>query len=84
MNAGLDVGPNQTWCGAGSVRGPDVGEILTSLEVYVCACRVKNQRNPTTSEIKWDTFFIWPMRNNLTVPEQTVILKPPMREDAPG
>ena len=31
MNAGLDAGPNQTWCGAGSVLGLDFGEILTSL-----------------------------------------------------
>ena len=31
MNAGLDTGPNQTWCGVGSVLGPDFGEILASL-----------------------------------------------------
>ena len=31
MNAGFDTVPNQTWCGTGSVPGPDFGEILTSL-----------------------------------------------------
>ena len=31
MSDGLDAGPNQTRCGAGSVLGPDFGEILTSL-----------------------------------------------------
>ena len=31
INAGPDAGPNQTWCGAGSVLGSDFGEILTSL-----------------------------------------------------
>ena len=29
MNAGLDTRPSSTWCGAGSVLGPDFGEILT-------------------------------------------------------
>ena len=32
MNAELDAGPNQTWYAAGSVLGPDFGEILTSLQ----------------------------------------------------
>ena len=31
MNAGLDAGPIQKICGAGSVRYPDFGAILTSL-----------------------------------------------------
>ena len=31
MNAGLDSGPNQTWCGASSVLGPAFRKILTSL-----------------------------------------------------
>ena len=31
MNAGLDAGPIQKMCGAGSVRYPDFGEILASL-----------------------------------------------------
>ena len=35
MKAGLDAGLNQTSCGAGSVLGPDFGEILTSL-VPIC------------------------------------------------
>ena len=32
-NAGLDAiaGPNQIWCGAGSMLGPDFGVILTPL-----------------------------------------------------
>ena len=30
-SAGLDAGPNQLWCGAGSVLDPDFWEILTSL-----------------------------------------------------
>ena len=29
----VDDGPNQAWCGAGSVLGPDFGEILTPLVV---------------------------------------------------
>ena len=39
MNAGLDAGPNQTWCDAGSMLGPDFGEILASL---VCMFQVKS------------------------------------------
>ena len=31
VNAGLDAGPIQKTCGAGSVPGPDFGENLTSL-----------------------------------------------------
>ena len=31
MNAGLDAGPIQKKCGAGSVPGPDLGKKLTSL-----------------------------------------------------
>ena len=31
INAGFDAGPKQTRCSAGSVLGPDFGEILTSL-----------------------------------------------------
>ena len=30
MNAGLDAGPVQKMCGAGSVPGPDFGEYLMS------------------------------------------------------
>ena len=29
MNVGLNAGPNLTWCGVGSVLGPDFEEILT-------------------------------------------------------
>ena len=40
MNAGLDAGPSQTWCGARSVLGPDFGEIQTSASIvgitYFC------------------------------------------------
>ena len=31
MNVGLDTGPIEKMCGAGSVPGPDFREILTSL-----------------------------------------------------
>ena len=40
MNAGLDAGPNQTWCGAGAMLGPDFGEILTSLHATLRLAKV--------------------------------------------
>ena len=44
MNAGLDAGPNQIFCDAGSVLGPDFGEILTSLLGMLLHCCDKRIR----------------------------------------
>ena len=51
VNAGLDAGPDQTWCGAGSALGPESRETFTPL---VGRSAAQGRDGGSSAALDWD------------------------------